>query len=170
MSTTYSIDNDVAEKYSHLTVPSGLSVPAYRSDAYNIVNVRLRKLYVIPIDSTNSTDLGFLKIIESELAAGKIIQAVATVHEAEGIHEYGDTLIKSAESLLEMLENEKIVLSGATRDTDDSSDMVNPPVIHGSAADDYATFDRPMSGIENDAIEGKVDAEEYNELEDTKMI
>lgn len=167
---TYSIDNDVSEKYSHLTIPSGLSVPAYRSNAYNIINARLRTLYVVPIDSTDATDLGFLKIVESEMAAGKIIQAVATVHEAEGIHEYGDTLIKSAENLLKMMEGEKIILHGATRDTNDVSDVVNPPVLHGSAADDYATFDRPMSGVENDAIEGKVDAEKYNELEDTKII
>jgi hypothetical protein len=170
MSTTYSIDNDVAEKYSHLTIPSGLSVPAYRDNAYNIINANLRKLYVVPIDSTNAVDLGYLKIIESELAAGKIIQAVATVHEAEGIHEYGETLIKSAEEFLGKLIDENIILSGATRDTDDSSDVVNAPIIHGSSADDYAAFDRPMSGIENDAIEGKVDSEEYNELEDTKTI
>jgi hypothetical protein len=141
----------------------------YRTRAYNRINARLRKVYVIPIVSTDATDIGFLQNIEANLAAGNILLAVATLNEAENLHEYGKSLIDKAEKELDELSEEEIVLSSlAIRDTDDSDEAVDPPAILGGASDEYATFERPMSGIENDALEGKVDSEKYSELEDTK--
>jgi hypothetical protein len=170
MASTYSKDNDVERKYSHLTIPTKVTIADFQDDAYNYINSRLRKLYKIPIDSTDDTDKGILKLIEASLAAGNVLMAVAAVHEADGVHKYGKSLVDSAEDKLEMLENQEIVLTGATRDSDSSDDIANAPLMSGSSADDFSTFDRPMSGIENDAIEGEVDAEAYNEVEDTKTI
>ena len=170
MASTYSKDNDVERKYSHLTIPTKVTIADFQEDAYNYINSRLRKLYKIPIDSTDDTDKGILKLIEAGLAAGNVLMAVAAVHEADGVHKYGKSLVDSAEEKLEMLENQEIVLTGATRDSDSSDDIANAPLMSGSSADDFSTFDRPMSGIENDAIEGSVDAEAYNEVEDTKTL
>ena len=170
MASTYSKDNDVERKYSHLTIPTKVTIADFQNDAYNYINSRLRKLYKIPIDSTDDTDKGILKLIEASLAAGNVLMAVAAVHEADGVHKYGKSLVDSAEEKLEMLENQEIVLTGATRDSDSADDIANAPLMSGSSADDYSTFDRPMSGIENDAIEAIVDSEAYNEVEDTKTL
>ena len=171
MTTTYSIDNDVSENLSYITVPSGIVVDSFRVEAYNHINSRIRKIYTVPVDSADITDIAILKSIESKRSAGRILLAVATVHEVENVSEYGKLLINEAKNEIKDLEDEKVVLSiDAERDTDDSDEVIDPPIITGSAADDYPTFDRPMSGIENDAIEGKVDSEKYNELEDNKRI
>jgi hypothetical protein len=169
--TTYSLDGNVSEKFANITIPPDIIVYNFRLDAYNRINAKLRKIYVVPIVSTDATDIGILKSIESNLASGNILLAVATLHEVENVHEYGKLLIAKAEKELDELVNEEMVLSsGVTRDADDSDEVIDPPILQGGAADDYSTFDRPMSGIANDAIEGKVDAEAYNELEDTKTI
>ena len=168
MATTYSTDSEVSEKYSHLQIPTSITVANYRDEAYNHINIMLRPLYVVPIDSPDAIDISYLKSIESRLAAGNILIAVGSSAEIENIHEYGLKLIEQAEAKLQALIDQKIILEGATQDTDDEGEVINPPRILGSASDSYATFERPMSGIENDAIEGVVDSEAYNSLEDVK--
>jgi hypothetical protein len=170
MASTYSKDNDVEKKYSHLTIPTKVAIADFQDDAYNYINGRLRKLYTVPIVSSDNTDKGILKLIEASLAAGNILMAVAAVHEADGVHKYGQSLVDLAEEKLTMLEDQEMVLTGAPRDADSSDDVANAPLMSGSSADDYATFDRPMSGIENDAIEGTVDSEKYNEVEDNVTL
>jgi len=168
---TYSNDRDISEKLAQVTISSDIVIADFRTDSFNIINAKLRKLYIVPITSKDITDVGILKSIESSLSAGNILLAVAILHEVENTHEYGKILINRANRMLTELINEKVVLSKeAIRDTDDSDEVIDPPIIDGSSSDKYATFDRPMSGIENDAIEGKVDATKYNSLEDTKTI
>jgi hypothetical protein len=167
---TYSNDKDVASKYSHLKISSNVIVKDYREEAYNDINMKLRSLYAIPIDSTDSNDLAYLKSIESRLSAGNILIAVSTVDQLKEVHEYGKFLIDQAYKKLGAIMKEEIILTGATKDTDKSDNVIDPPVIQGSAADDHATFDRPMSGIENDALEGVVDSEKYDSLEDNKEV
>jgi hypothetical protein len=168
---TYSIDSDIRSKFSHLTIPSGILVGNFREAAYNRVNAKLRKIYEVPITSIDITDQAVLKEIESNIAAGKIIMSVSTSDELTDIHQYGESLVKEGEfNIKELLKEDMVLSSLATRDADDSDETIDPPKILGSSADEHSTFDRPMSGIENDAIEGKVDAEEYSELNDTKTI
>lgn len=168
--TTYSTDLDVSEKYSHIKIPSGVLVSSYRESAYYEINSKLRKIYTVPIDSTDVIDLGILKSTESSLVAGRVLTAITLDGEMDTVHEYGIFLINEGKRLLKELIEGDIVLEEATRATDDDKDLIGAPIIQGKAADDYGTFDRPMSGIENDAIEGKVNSEEYNSLEDTKQI
>lgn len=171
MTTTYSKDGDVSEKLANIKISSDIVIDNFRKSAYNRINARLRKLYVVPVVSTDDIDIAILKSIEANITAGRILIAVATLHEVENVSEYGKLLIQQGESELKDLTEEIIVLStSAERDADDSDEAVNPPLILGSSADEYSTFDRPMSGIENDAIEGKVDAEEYSELYDIKTL
>lgn len=164
---TYSNDSDVTSKYAHLTIPVNITVEEYREEAFRLINVRIRALYSLPMDTTDENDLAYLKSIESRMAAGNILIAVASVAERENVHEYGKLLIDQAEEKLQKLIDQEIVLKAA-KDTDASDDVIDPPKLQGSAADEYGTFDRVMSGIENDAIEGIVDSENYNAIEDTK--
>lgn len=168
---TYSNDGDVSEKLSNVTIPADMVIYNFRLASYNRINAKIRKLYSIPVNSSDGTDMAILKSIESCLAAGRLLIAIATLHQMDNVSEYGKTLIKQGEDELKELEDEDIVLSeSSTRATDTADDVIDPPVISGGASDNYPTFDRPMSGIENDAIEGKVDSEEYNSLTDNKTI
>jgi len=171
MTTTYCIDADVNENLSNITIPSGLVVDNFRVEAYNHINSKIRKLYVIPVESDDDTDNAILKSIESKRSAGRLLMAVATIHEVEDISEYAKTLLIEAKNEIKEIIDEIIVFSSsAERDTDDSDEAIDPPEILGQTPDKYGTFDRPMSGVENDAIEGSVDAEKYNSLEDNKAI
>ena len=167
---TYSTDNDVASKYSHLKISNDLTVSDYRKEAYNDINIEISKLYVVPVVSTKDIDSDYLKSIESRLAAGNILIAVASVSEIENVHEYGKLLIEQATDKINKLLDQSIILTGAPKDTDDSDELIDAGKIQGSAPDEYGTFEREMSGIENDAIEGVVDSEKYNSLEDNKEV
>lgn len=168
---TYSKDGDVSENLANVTMPSDLVIENFRTEAYNHINARLRNIYVVPVVSDDATDQAILQSIEAKRAAGRMLLAVATLHEVENVSEYGKLLVAEANKEIDELKKEEVVLSSsATRDTDDSDEAIDVPIIQGGAADDYSTFDRPMSGIENDAVEGKVDAEKYDELEDVKTV
>ena len=170
MSVTYSNDKDVSSKYSHLKISSDVIVNEYREEAYNELNMRISNLYIIPIDSTDANDLAYLRSIESRLAAGNVLIAISTVDELQDVHEYGKFLIDQSFAKMDELVKQTIILKGATLDTDDANKVVDPGKLQGSSADSYSTFDRPISGIENDAIEGKVDSEAYSSLNDTKEV
>ncbi len=167
---TYSTDNDVLRKISHIKVPSGLSISKFRDDAYVEINVEIRDLYVVPVASSDDTDMNYLKVIEQDLAAGKLLLDVSTVHQLEELHAYAEFLITKANDKIIKLSSQDIVLVSAGRNTDSSNDVIDPPIIQGKAADKYSTFNRPISGIENDAIEGVVDSGKYNSLTDNKTI
>jgi len=168
---TYSTDGDVTAKFSNITLPADLVVENYRKEAFHQINASIRKLYTVPVVSTDETDKGLLRSIEANLSAGQILLAIATVNEVENVHEYGKLLVDKAENALKYLSTEKTVLSSeAERDTDDSDEIINFPTITGQAPDTYGTFDRPMSGIQNDAIEGVVDSKAYSSLTDNSTI
>ena len=112
MTTTYSIDNDVSENLSYITVPSGIVVDSFRVEAYNHINSRIRKIYTVPVDSADITDIAILKSIESKRSAGRILLAVATVHEVENVSEYGKLLINEAKNEIKDLEAILIALKG----------------------------------------------------------
>lgn len=171
MTTTYCKDADVSENLSNVTLPADLVVDNFRKEAYNHINARLRSIYVVPIDSTDEIDQAILQSIEAKRAAGRILIAVATLHEMENISEYGKALMLEARIELDNLKKESVVLSlSAERDTDDSDEIIDGPRITGQAPDKEQTFGRPFSGIENDNVEGKVDSEKYNSLEDNKVL
>jgi len=167
---SYSIDTNVLGRISHIEIPSGLLVSGFREEAYTDINIQIRKLYTVPVVSTDQTDMDYLRDIEADLAGGNLILDVALVQEPTNLHEYGVSLINKAKSKLKRITDEIVILVGAERDTDTSNDQINFPKILGMSADAYGTFDRPISAVENDAIEGDLDAEQFNSLEDIKSI
>jgi len=171
MTTTYSRDGDVSENLSNVTMPVDMVIDNFRVEAYNHINAGLRSLYTVPVTSTDAIDVSILRSVEAKRTAGRILMAVATIHEVENVSEYAKELLSEAKIELDALRNEEITLSSeAERDTDDSDEVIDPPRILGQAPDAEQTFGRPMSGIENDAIEGVVDSKPYNSQEDNKSV
>jgi hypothetical protein len=167
---SYSIDTNVLGRISHIRIPSGLLVSEFREEVFSEINIQIQKLYTVPVVSTSQTEMDFLRDIEADIAGGRLIMDVALVQEAENLHEYGVELAKRGQKKLDLIIGEKVILVGAEKDTDFSDDQLSFPKIQGKAVDEYGFFDRPIAGVENDAIEGKTDAEKYNSLEDTKTI
>lgn len=150
-----------------MKIPSGVLVSSQRESAFTEINIQIRRLYIVPVDSSDQTDMDFLKDIEADLAGGKLLLDVSTVQEIDSLHSLGMELIKRASINLTKITEEKVVLIGAQKDTDDSDDKVNFPLLSFSSPDEYGIFDRRPSGIEQDAADGIVNTREYNSLEDT---
>lgn len=170
---TYSTDPNVTEKIAHVVLPEKIVVGNYREQAYNYINMRLKGLYVVPV-SGSLQDMTYLKHVESEYSAGKVLLAVGVVNESASISEYGKMLVKAAERALDLVAGSvdgksapSLTFSGAALDPDKSDNSADFPAMGLHSPDEHATFDRPMSGIENDAILGKVDSEEHSPLNDT---
>ena len=169
--TTYCIDSDVKVKLSNLNVASGILTENFRIGAYNRINAKLRKIYEVPVVSSDTTDTGLLQGIESNIAAGRLLLSISTINQMEGIQQYAVELLKQGEGELKELITGDIVLSiEAERRSTDTDDTVNMPYLTGQAPDEFSTFGRPLSGIENDALEGVVNSEQYDSLEDNKSI
>jgi hypothetical protein len=164
---TYSVDTNVLSRINHVKVPSGVLISEFRDDAFNEINIQIRKLYTVPVVSTDDTDMGFLKSIEADLAGGKLLLDISTVQEIDSLHEFGMELIKRSSINISKIIAESIVLIGAEKDTDSSDTMVNFPSITLKSPDDYDNFNRKPSGIQQDAANGRTNSHQYNSLEDT---
>jgi len=168
---TYSIDTDVSRKISHITIATGLNISDFREEAYGNMNILLRKKYVVPIDSTDATDTAFLKSIESDLAAGMLVLDIAaSTKEDSELDKYGQYLVDKGTAKVEKIIEGTVVIIGGEDNESNVENYQNPAQIQLESSDDYATFDRPMSGIENDAIEAKIDAERYDSLNDNEQL
>lgn len=168
--TTYSSDINVSEKISHITLPPKIVVGNFRDEAYTYINTRLRGLYLTPV-SGSLQSMGFLKHMESNMAAGKILLAVGTTNTSSELSEYGQMLINMAQKSLDLVlggdgKPPKVVLEGASLDIDKSDNASDFPIMVLDSPDAVSTFSRPASGVENDAILGVVDNKIYNSQED----
>jgi hypothetical protein len=168
--TTYSSDVNVTEKISHVSLPEKLVVANFRDEAFTYMNMRLRSLYLTPV-SGSLTTMSYLKHLESNLAAGKILMAVGTVNASSELSEYGKMLMGLGEKALALVlgsdtKEPGVVLEGAPLDPDKSDNLADFPHVVLDSPDDFATFNRPISGIESDAIRAVTDAKEYSEEND----
>jgi hypothetical protein len=158
---TYSTDSDVMRKIAHVALASGLLPKEFRDEAYTDINIELRKLYAVPISSSDDSDLQFLKTIESNMAAGLLILDISATSENESeLDAYGEYLIDKGEERLQKLVNRTVVLIGAEDQTDDSSYSEEASFVNLQSPDDYSTFSRPMSEVDQAAADGLVDATE----------
>jgi hypothetical protein len=65
---SYSIDTNVLGRISHIKIPSGLLVSEFRDEAFSEININIRQQYVVPVVSTNDTDMDYLRDIEADIA------------------------------------------------------------------------------------------------------
>lgn len=167
---TYSSDEDVREKFAHITITDDLVVGNFRDAAFSYINMRIRNLYVVPVSGSLNT-MSFLKHMEADFAAGKILASVGTLQSSSEVSEYGKMLMISGQKALDLIsshdgKNPAITLEGAAVDTDKSDNAADFPLLGLDSPDDFATYNRPMSGVENDAILAKTNSEKFNSLED----
>jgi hypothetical protein len=163
---TYSTDTNVLGRINHIKVPSGVLISEFRDDAFDEINIQIRKLYTVPVASTDDTDMGFLKSIEADLAGGKLLLDISTVQEIDSLHSLGMELIKRSSINISKIVAQSIVLIGAEKDTDSSDAMINFPSITLKSPDEFDNFNRKPSGIEQDAADGMTNTREYNSMED----
>lgn len=166
---TYSVDSDVMGRIAHVKIPSGVLASVQREAAYTEINVNIRKFYIVPVVSTDQTDMDFLRDIEADLAGGKLLLDVSTVQQIDTLHALGMELIKRASINLSKLtstdQSKNIVLIGAELTTND--EQASYPLIEVNSPDDYDTFNRKPSGIQQDAVDGITNTREYSSLGDT---
>lgn len=168
---TYSLDGDVSRKITHISIATGLLISEFREEAYTNINIKLRTKYVVPVDSDDETDMDFLKSIESDLAAGSLILDIAAnTQEDSGLDDYGKYLIDKGYAKLDKILKDSVILIGGEDNELNEDNYKNPARLGVNSPDNYGTYNRPMSGIENDAIEASVDAEKYNSLEDNEQL
>jgi hypothetical protein len=164
---SYSTDDQVLGKIAHVKVPSGLVTPM-RVFASNQIDIRIRKLYVTPVVSIDTADMQYLQDIEADLAAGRLIQNIATLHSLKDVSAIGIKQENSALKRIDDILTEKIILQGAQVNPNANNIEVNFSTIILDSPDTVSAFGRPLSGIENDAIDGNYDSNRYNPIEDLK--
>lgn len=164
---TYCVDSDVMGRIAHVKIPSGVLASVQREIAHTEININVRKLYIVPINSTDQTDMDFLRDIEADLAGGKLLLDISTVQQIDTLHALGMELIKRSQINLSKLTSENVVLIGAEKDLDSSDAMVNFPRVSLDSPDEYDSFNRRPSGVEQDAVDGIINTREYSSLGDT---
>lgn len=163
---SYSVDADVLGKISNIKVASGILVSSFRDSAAINIDVSIRKLYTVPVVSTDTTDMSFLSDIESDLAAGNLLESIATIDQIDTLHALGEELIKNGLNKLKKLTSEEIILVGAPEDTNSDDDQVNFPKITFNAPDEESHFNKTMNKIDEDALYGETEKEEEERLSD----
>jgi hypothetical protein len=161
---SYSIDSDVLAKISNIKIASGINVSSFRDSASINIDVNIRKLYIVPVDSDDTTDMAYLKDIESDLAAGNLLESVSTVDQIDTLHALGEELIKKGNEKLNKLISEEVILIGAQKDTDSSDDQVNFPSLIFNSPDEESNFNKTVNDIDSDARRGETESEENERL------
>lgn len=163
---TYSEDTDVRGRIAHVKIPSGVLVSSHREAAYTDINIQIRQLYTVPVNSTDQTDMDWLRDVEADLAGGTLLLDVATVNQISELHEFAMELIKRSTIKLTKLLSQNIVLIGAEKDTDSTDNQIDFPLVSLRSPDASDSFNRRPSGIDMDAREGRINTREYVEMDD----
>jgi len=130
-------------------------------------------IYDVPIEVASSVattisgvTYNILNTVQKNLAAGNLLLSLTTSIENLAIHDYGRYLVEGAMNTLEDIKTQKIILPGATIDTNQSDDAANPPQLRYSSPDGTDTardsgsyFNRPYEQVANkdDEITGGID-------------
>ena len=163
---SYSTDAQVLAKIGNIKIAaSGILIPSMRLFASNQIDIRIRQLYVTPVVSTDLADMQYLQDIEANYSAGVLLQDIATQHSLKEISVTGKVLEQRAMKAIDKLVAGNPVLIGAIPNPNAANTEVFSTIILNTP-DKTAYFDRPISGIENDAIKGNYDAKQYNAVED----
>lgn len=148
---TYCKDQDVLNHFGNGETPDGVIIESYREDAYSRINVRIRRLYTVPIPETDASTKEYMRHIESSFAAGLLWNAI-TISDKDD--KTGDVLIKSANDRIKDILDQVVILEGASEATDISTKEVSPAMLIGSSADGDSYFGQEMNLIDDDIKEG----------------
>ena len=116
---------------------STLSKASFVRDAADEMDARLGFVYVLPITGIPTYAQLLLKQINARLASGRLLMSIAAPAEEDGVHRYGEWLIKQAYDDLYAICNGSIVLGGATVAVD-----TTPNTAAIENYDDESAFDQ----------------------------
>jgi hypothetical protein len=126
-----------------VTLSPVLSRLSYIRDAADEMDARIGFVYLLPLPLTllQPHAITMLKMINARLASGRLLMSIAAPAEDDGVHRYGEWLIKSAYEDLYNICNRSIDLVGATPVSDPSP---NVAAIYNydeeSAVDAFSSF------------------------------
>lgn len=96
-----------------IQLSSTLSKESFVRDAADEMNARLGFVYILPITGIPAHATTLLKMINARLASGRLLMSIAAPAEDDGVHRYGEWLIKQAYDDLYAICNGQIILGGA---------------------------------------------------------
>lgn len=91
-----------------------LSRESFIRDAADEMDARLGFVYTLPLTGIQPHAVTLLKMINARLASGRLLMSLAAPAEDDGVHRYGEWLIKQAYDDLYAICNGTINLAGAT--------------------------------------------------------
>lgn len=160
---SYATATDVDQVIGKLPVASGVLRQGFLDSAEAIMHTYMTGLYNVPIEvksdvptTISGVTYNILNTIQKNLAAGNLLLSLTTSTENLAIHEYGKYLVETATITLENIKTQKMILPGATLDTDKSDDVVRPVTMQYSspdgsdvAKDSGSYFNRPYKQVAN---------------------
>ena len=167
-------ESDVNKMLNDMPVGSGVDRPHFINKAEDNMNAAFAGIYEIPITIPSSVatvvsgaTTNLLQSINEDLAAGLLLLSLASVHEIDSLHSYAKDMEKRAISKIDKIHSRKLVLVGATADTDPSDDapraskvIVSSPdgksdiaQSSSNATDEKSYFNRPHNEIANPAFD-----------------
>jgi hypothetical protein len=112
----YCSENDLL--VGDMEFSAATSKESFVRDAANEMDARLGFVYVLPITGIPAHAQTLLKMINARLASGRLLMSIAAPAEDDGVHRYGEWLIKEAYNDLHAICNGSIQLAGATSTAD----------------------------------------------------
>jgi hypothetical protein len=159
----YAVASDLDQILAKLPVASGVLRQGFLDAAEAEIHAATIGIYEVPIvvpssvaTTISGVTVGILKSIEQDLAAGRLLLALATSTENTEIHDYGKFLVDGAVAKLTDIKTQVLILPGATLDSDPNDDKPRPSQISYSspdgkdvAVDTGSYFNRPYEQVAN---------------------
>jgi hypothetical protein len=158
---SYATTTDIDQVIGKIPVASGVLRQGFLDSAEAIMHTYMIGIYNVPIEVKSSVattisgvTYNILNTVQKNLAAGNLLLSLTTSIENDAIHDYGRYLVETATDTLKNIKTQKIILPGATIDTDPSDDVVKPTNLQYSspdgtdvARDSGSYFNRPYEQV-----------------------
>lgn len=117
-----------------IAVPSYTSLTQYVANAAEEIDAAVGHIYKTPIEIDDELNpeyrpsVLFLKKLNWLLASGRLILDVAAAGERDNLHAYGNSMLKEARGMIELLTSQELVLDGADRidEADEKKNFTGP--------------------------------------------
>lgn len=119
----------------NIPLPSYINSQKVIDDAADEIDSKVGYLYTTPLDVSDPGPLArparlLLKRINSHLASGRLILALASPEENRNLHAYGWSLVKESLVALDALASGEIVIEGAVPAAGAATPAVTAPMIY----------------------------------------
>lgn len=154
----YSTEQDIRDTMMDLFLPSSLNFAKYIAKADARINSVMRNFFTVPLvsGSVNTDTWAIVNGLSADLASAFIRYDLATGNQDDAISKLAQYKEKIVEETLDDIKSGKMILAGATAQTDESDGAVVPSILY-QAPDEYSVFsDRDAFNIDLDARNGRL--------------